>query len=80
MQLFQKLTNFFSPRADSSALDHLPAEAEISDTVFKQYSFVIGSLFSYYNDLPDESKRKFVKRVYQFKASKKISPDRTGEQ
>src|SRR5690349_12817678 len=72
MQLFQKLHGFFNPRADQSALDYLPAEAEVSDAVFQKYSMVIGSLFSYFNDLPEESKRKFVKRVCQFQGSKKF--------
>ena len=72
MQLLQRLHGFFNPRADQSALDHLPAETEVSDAVFQQYSVVIGSLFSYFNDLPVESKRKFVKRVCQFQASKKF--------
>lgn len=72
MQLFQKLNSLFSPRADHSALDHLPAEAEVSDAVFQHHSFVIGSVFTYFNDLPDESKRRFVKRVNQFKTSKKF--------
>ena len=72
MQLLQRLHGFFNPRADHSALENLPAEAEVSDAVFQQYSIVIGSLFSYFNDLPEESKRKFVKRVCQFQASKKF--------
>jgi Mlc titration factor MtfA (ptsG expression regulator) len=70
--LLQKLNGLFSTRAAHSAVDHLTEEAEISDEVFTNYSFVIGSLFTYFNELPLESKRKFVKRVYQFKASKKF--------
>jgi hypothetical protein len=71
--LFQKLNSFFFTRVDSAApTQHHPEEAEISDEVFNNYSLVIGSVFSYFNDLSPESKLKFVKRVYQFKANKKF--------
>jgi Mlc titration factor MtfA (ptsG expression regulator) len=70
--LLHKLNSFFSNRAEKSVRDPLIEEIEISDTVFQNYSFVIGSVFSYFNDLPDESKLKFVKRVHQFKANKKF--------
>jgi Mlc titration factor MtfA (ptsG expression regulator) len=71
--LFQRLNSFFTSRVDNTAqAPHHPEEAEISDEVFHHYSFVIGSLISYFNDLPEESKHKFVKRVYQFKANKKF--------
>lgn len=53
-------------------MDQLPAVAEISDTVFEKYSFVIGSLFTYFNDLSDESKRRFANRVFQFRANKQF--------
>lgn len=71
--LFQRLNSFFSSRAETTApAQHHPAEADISDEIFAAYSLVIGSVFSYFNDLPAESKLKFVKRVYQFKANKKF--------
>jgi Mlc titration factor MtfA (ptsG expression regulator) len=70
---FQRLNNFFSGRADSTVqIPHHPVEAEISDEIFNKYSMVIGSLFTYFNDLPQESKLKFVKRVYEFKSNKKF--------
>jgi len=71
--LLQRLNNFFFNRVDNTApVPHHPEETEISDELFSHYSFVIGSLFSYFNDLPHESKVKFVKRVHQFKSSKKF--------
>ncbi|MBC7948831.1 MAG: zinc-dependent peptidase [Chitinophagaceae bacterium] len=70
--LLHKLNSFFSPRAAKAPLEHPAEEVEISDTVYNNYSFIIGSVFSYFNDLPPESKLKFVKRVYQFKANKKF--------
>ncbi|TMI68727.1 MAG: zinc-dependent peptidase [Bacteroidetes bacterium] len=71
--LFQKFNSFFSSRVTTPAEPlHHPEVLEISDTVFSQYSVVIGSVFSYFNDLPPDSQLKFVNRTYQFKASKKF--------
>jgi Mlc titration factor MtfA (ptsG expression regulator) len=71
--IFQKFNSFFFAKNDLPAPDHHHEEtAEVSEDIFNNYSFVIGSLFSYFNDLPAESKLKFVKRVHQFKASKKF--------
>ena len=71
--LFQRLNSFFSSRANIPVpVPHGPEEAEISDDVFSQYSFVIGSVFSYFNDLPADLKLKFVQRVSQFKSNKKF--------
>lgn len=70
--ILHKLNNLFSPRAEKFTRDTIVEEIEISDTVFQYYSFVIGSVFTYFNDLPPASQLKFVKRVYQFKASKKF--------
>ncbi|HEY6502350.1 MAG TPA: zinc-dependent peptidase [Chitinophagaceae bacterium] len=72
MQLFQRLNSIFSPQPAKSAADQLPSEAEISDDVFQEYSFVISNLFTYFNELPEAYKRKFVKRVFQFRANKKF--------
>ena len=44
----------------------------VSDSTFDSYSFVIGSLFSYFNDLPVEEKKRFVQRVHHFKTTKKF--------
>jgi len=70
--LFQRLNSFFSSRNDQVVTDHHTEESEISDAVFQHYSLVIGSLFSYFNELPEESKVKFVKRVHQFKSQKRF--------
>lgn len=71
--LFQRLNGFFSTRAEKQDTIVLhPEEAEISAEIFEKYSTIIGSLFSYFNDLPEESKWRFVKRVYQFKSNKKF--------
>lgn len=49
-----------------------PGDITISEESFNNYSFVIGSLFTYFNDLPHEQKLKFVQRVHQFRVSKKF--------
>jgi Mlc titration factor MtfA (ptsG expression regulator) len=60
-------------RPSGTKKDHpLPSEMEVTDEVFEKYSLVIGSLFTYFNDLPQNHKRKFVQRVHQFKADKRF--------
>src|SRR5262245_24211518 len=71
--LFQRLNNFFFSRVDNpTPVQHHPEEPEISDELLSHYSFILGYVFSYFNDLPHESKIKFVKRVYQYKSNKKF--------
>jgi Mlc titration factor MtfA (ptsG expression regulator) len=67
----RRLNNIFSPRTPTEA-PVSPQEENIDESLFNNYSFVIGSLFSYYNDLPHELKWRFVKRVHQFKQQKKF--------
>jgi|SRR6218665_166882 len=47
-------------------------EVEVDDATVNNYSFIIGSVFSFFNDLPVELKKKFVKRVYHFRHQKKF--------
>jgi len=44
----------------------------VSDSIFNSYSFVIGSLFPYFNDLSADGKKHFVERVHHFKSTKKF--------
>ena len=69
--IFQRLNSFFSRTAIS---DSTPPheETEIDENTFKNYSFVIGSLFTYFNDLPPEAKARFVKRTHQFVNNKRF--------
>lgn len=67
----RKLNGIFA-RGSSAPPVTFPKEEVISDSIFNNYSFVIGSLFTYFNDLPEELKRRFVTRVHQFKSSKKF--------
>ena len=69
--IFQRLNSFFTKTAISDSAPQ-PEEVEIDDATFNNYSFVIGSLFTYFNDLPQESKKRFVERAYQFRQHKKF--------
>jgi Mlc titration factor MtfA (ptsG expression regulator) len=68
---FQKLNGIFARGPVAIASVH-EEEVSINDDIFNNYSFVIGSLFTYFNDLSPEQKRRFVNRVYHFKESKKF--------
>lgn len=71
--LFQKLNSFFSSRVENTApIPHHSEEVEVSEDIFNKYSLVIGSVFSYFNDLPHDLKLRFVSRTYQFKGGKKF--------
>ena len=69
--LLRKLNSFFA-RGYIAPSPGIPIEGPISDEIFNNYSFVIGSLFSYFNDLSADQKTKFVKRVHHFKSNKKF--------
>jgi Mlc titration factor MtfA (ptsG expression regulator) len=68
--LLRKLNGLFSPGVPKPV--YAPVEAEIDDAIYNNYSFIIGSVFSYFNDLPQELKWRFVKRAYQFRQQKKF--------
>jgi len=72
MPLLRRLNNWFNRPATQAIAAPLTGEVSINESVYNNYSFVIGSLFSYFNELPEESKHRFVKRVYEFKQSKKF--------
>ena len=68
--LLRKLNGLFSPGVPKQA--PIPAEVEIDETIFNNYSFIIGSVFSYFNDLSPEMKWRFATRAYQFRQQKKF--------
>lgn len=73
MSSFLRKLNKLFARVPTTTSAIAPAEElEVDDATFHDYSFLIGSVFSYFNDLPAESKRKFVTRVYQFKNQKRF--------
>lgn len=69
--ILRKLNSIFSRETSTDSVTH-STEAEISDALYNNYSFVIGNLFTYFNTLPDDLKRRFVKRVHHFKSTKKF--------
>jgi len=72
MPLLSKLNNWFNRPAKQAISPPRTEEVSIDESVYNNYSFVIGSLLSYFNELPEESKQRFVKRVYEFRRSKKF--------
>jgi Mlc titration factor MtfA (ptsG expression regulator) len=69
--IFHRLNSFFT-RADTSASSAQPEERAIDAAIFNDYSYIIGSVFTYFNDLPIVAKWKFVKRAHQFRQQKKF--------
>lgn len=72
MQSFLRRLSSFFVQGPAPATAPQAEEIDIDDHTFHNYSFIIGSVFTYFNDLPLESKRKFVKRVHQFRLQKKF--------
>lgn len=69
--IFHKISNFFAVKkltASSSVYDY----PTVTENDFNNYSFVIGGLFNYFNELPKHLKYRFVSRVHEFKKSKKF--------
>jgi Mlc titration factor MtfA (ptsG expression regulator) len=69
--IFHKITQFFSakPEVERPFVQDYPA---VTETVFNNYSFIIGSLFNYFNELPKHLQYRFVSRVHEYKQSKKF--------
>jgi MtfA peptidase len=69
--LLRKLNSIFSREpTDAPAAGY--TEQAVDDFNYNNYAFVIGSLFTYFNELPDLLKRRFVNRTHHFKATKKF--------
>ena len=71
MQAFFKKLGFFL-KSDREIEAVPETRTSVNESVFNSYSFVIGSLFSYFNELPFEEKKRFVQRVHHFKSTKKF--------
>src|SRR5688572_13859089 len=69
--MFHRLNSFFRRTAISTSATQ-PEEREIDAAIFNDYSFIIGSVFTYFNDLHVTAKWKFVKRTHQFRQKKKF--------
>ena len=72
MQSFlRKVRGYFIPSRESRP-DSVAREIEVSGETYHHYAFVIGSVFTYFNDLTDDQKLRFVERVYRFRHAKKF--------
>ncbi|MGZ8518480.1 MAG: zinc-dependent peptidase [Chitinophagaceae bacterium] len=69
--IFHRLNSFFARTAISTSAAQ-PEEREIDAAIFNDYSFIIGGVFSYFNDLTVAAKWKFVKRTHQFRQQKRF--------
>jgi MtfA peptidase len=72
MQSFLHRLNSFFTRAKKSASASQPEEGEIDAAIFNNYSYIIGGVFTYFNDLPTPAKWRFVKRAHEFRKQKKF--------
>ena len=72
MRSFLKKVGGLFARPGSSQPETAAGEMEVSGETFHHYSFVIGSVFTYFNDLPEAQKLRFVQRVHRFRHSKKF--------
>ncbi len=69
--VLKKLKSYFQHKP--SQLPPQPAEDfPVDETQFNNYSFVIGSVFSYFNELNPEHRKSFIERVHNFKSRKKF--------
>lgn len=69
--LLRKLNSFFGQAVVKNSVA-APDEVSLDATTFNHYSFIIGSVFTYFNDLSPDLKKQFVYRVHQFKLQKKF--------
>ena len=69
--IFHKISNFFAVKKHTAAASVYDYPT-VTENDFNNYSFVIGSLFSYFNELPKHLKYRFVSRVHEFKQTKKF--------
>src|SRR3978361_1867440 len=64
--VLNRIRQYFSAKAPPppvSSADEFP----VDEALFNNYSFVIGSVFSYFNDLSPENRMRFITRVHHFK-------------
>ena len=66
-----RIRQYFSAKAPTppvSSADEFP----VDENMFNNYCFVIGSVFTYFNELSHDYKVRFVNRVHHFKNTKKF--------
>lgn len=69
--ILRKLNRFFV-QSTSTAEEKQLNELVIDDATCDRYNYIIGNVFTYYNDLPSNLKRRFVQRVANFRSQKRF--------
>lgn len=69
--ILHRLNSFFNRANTSTSIPPID-EVEMDAAIFNKYSYIIGNVFTYFNDLPVAAKWKFVKRAHQFRKQKKF--------
>lgn len=69
--VLQKIRQYFAPKNSPGPVESAE-DFPVDESLFNHYSFVIGSVFAYFNDLPADNKIMFVNRVHHFKNTKKF--------
>ncbi len=59
-------------RPQSTAPPVATQPTALSEELYGNYAFVIGSLFSYFNEMPAEQQHLFVQRAHEFRSAKKF--------
>jgi Mlc titration factor MtfA (ptsG expression regulator) len=72
MQSFLRKLNGIFARATAESPSSHPATIELSSEIYNRYAFVIGSVFTYFNDLSEKERLRFAERTYIFRQSKKF--------
>ncbi|HYC41049.1 MAG TPA: zinc-dependent peptidase [Chitinophagaceae bacterium] len=72
MQSFLRKLNRLFYGNPPAARDLSSEPFQPSDEIVNNYSFVIGSLFTYFNDLSTEKRMRFIRRTYNFRQSKRF--------
>ena len=67
----RKLGGLFA-RPVSELPEAVTKETDVSGETYHHYSFVVGSVFTYFNELSEKDKLRFVARVHRFRNSKKF--------
>ena len=69
--LLRKLNRFFAQGTVSTPTTK-PVEVHVDDACMQRYSMIVGSVFTYFNDLSASSKKRFIQRVANFRAQKEF--------
>lgn len=72
MQSFLRKLNRFFVQSTNSTAPPKPGEVQVDNATYERYAYLVGSVFSYFNDLPTTSQQRFIHRVANFRAQKEF--------